>query len=87
MASVSVPAERPGGLLPPTHDGFWSWFTTVDHRRSGSSTASAFGFFLIGGSGALRSACSSRGRPDLPRTAVYNELFDAAHASAVVFSW
>src|SRR6266540_4267344 len=38
MASVSVPAEGGrGGLLrrPTATTGFWSWITTVDHKRIG----------------------------------------------------
>ena len=56
MASVSVPAERPGGLLRRPHatTGFWSWFTTVDHKKIGILYGiTAFAFFLIGGSEAL----------------------------------
>ena len=56
MASVSVPAERPGGLLRRPHatTGFWSWFTTVDHKRIGILYGiTAFAFFLIGGFEAL----------------------------------
>ena len=35
MASVTVPAQR--GLLrrPTSTTGFWSWFTTVDHKKIG----------------------------------------------------
>jgi cytochrome c oxidase subunit I len=59
MASVSVPAEgasRGRGLLrrPTATAGFWSWFTTVDHKRIGILYGiSAFAFFLIGGVEAL----------------------------------
>ena len=56
MASVSVPAERPRGLLgrPTATTGFWSWFTTVDHKKIGVLYGiTAFMFFLIGGSEAL----------------------------------
>src|SRR5215211_3325023 len=52
MASVSVPAERPGGLLRRPHatTGLWSWFTTVDHKKIGILYGiTAFAFFLIGG--------------------------------------
>ena len=56
MASVSIPAERPGGLLRRPHatTGFWSWFTTVDHKKIGILYGiTAFAFFLIGGTEAL----------------------------------
>jgi cytochrome c oxidase subunit 1 len=54
MASVSVPAER--GMLrrPTATTGFWSWFTTVDHKKIGIMYGvSAFVFFVIGGLEAL----------------------------------
>src|SRR4029453_732700 len=57
MATVSVPAEggRGGPLRRPTATtGFWSWITTVDHKRIGILYGvTAFGFFLIGGTEAL----------------------------------
>ena len=79
MASVSVPAERPGGLLRRPHatTGFWSWFTTVDHKKIGILYGiTAFGFFLIGGSEALLIRVQLA-RPDQTflEPAVYNELF------------
>ena len=88
MASVSVPAERPGGLLRRPHatTGFWSWFTTVDHKKIGILYGvTAFVFFLIGGIEALLIRCSSRG-PTGPflEPAVYNELF-TMHGTTMVF--
>src|SRR5262249_4854702 len=56
MASVSVAAERAGGLLrrPAATNGFVSWFTTIDHKKIGILYgATAFLFFLIGGIEAL----------------------------------
>ncbi|MEX2275674.1 MAG: cytochrome c oxidase subunit I [Actinomycetota bacterium] len=55
MASVTVPARR-GGLLrrPSATTGFWSWITTVDHKKIGILYGvTAFAFFLIGGVEAL----------------------------------
>ena len=79
MASVSVPTERPGGLLRRPHatTGWWSWFTTVDHKKIGILYGiTAFGFFLIGGSEALLIRVQLA-RPDQTflEPAVYNELF------------
>ena len=88
MASVSVPAERPGGLLRRPHatTGWWSWFTTVDHKKIGILYGiTAFGFFLIGGSEALLIRVQLA-RPDQTflEPAVYNELF-TMHGITMVF--
>src|SRR5439155_22831593 len=56
MASVSAPSERTRGLLrrPTATTGFWSWLTTVDHKKIGILYGvTAFAFFLIGGIEAL----------------------------------
>src|SRR5918994_6493848 len=79
MASVSVPAERPGGLLRRPHatTGFWSWFTTIDHKKIGILYGiTAFAFFLIGGTEALLIRLQLA-QPDqnVLDAAVYNELF------------
>jgi cytochrome c oxidase subunit 1 len=88
MASVSVPAERPGGLLRRPHatTGFWSWFTTVDHKKIGILYGiTAFAFFLIGGAEALLIRVQLA-RPDqaILDPAVYNELF-TMHGITMVF--
>ena len=88
MASVSVPAERPGGLLRRPHatTGFWSWFTTVDHKKIGILYGiTAFVFFLIGGIEALLIRVQLA-RPDQTflEPAVYNELF-TMHGITMVF--
>jgi cytochrome c oxidase subunit 1 len=88
MASVSVSAERPGGLLRRPHatTGFWSWFTTVDHKKIGILYGiTAFAFFLIGGSEALLIRVQLA-RPDQTflEPAVYNELF-TMHGITMVF--
>jgi cytochrome c oxidase subunit 1 len=54
MASVSVPAERGVLRRPTATTGFWSWFTTVDHKKIGIMYGvSSFVFFVIGGLEAL----------------------------------
>ena len=55
MATASVPAAR-GGILrrPSAITGFWSWFTTVDHKKIGIMYGvTAFAFFIVGGLEAL----------------------------------
>jgi cytochrome c oxidase subunit 1 len=88
MASVSVPAERPGGLLRRPHatTGLWSWFTTIDHKKIGVLYGiTAFAFFLIGGSEALLIRVQLA-RPDQSflEPAVYNELF-TMHGITMIF--
>ena len=54
MASVPMPAA--GGILrrPTATTGFWSWFTTVDHKKIGILYGvSSFVFFIVGGIEAL----------------------------------
>ena len=55
MATASVPAARGGVLRRPTATtGFWSWFTTVDHKKIGIMYGvTAFAFFIVGGLEAL----------------------------------
>ena len=56
MASVTVQGSPARGLLrrPAATTGFWSWFTTVDHKKIGIMYGvTAFVFFLVGGVEAL----------------------------------
>src|ERR687898_3392307 len=52
MATVSVPGERRSWLVrrPRSTSGFWSWVTTVDHKRIGILYGiTAFAFFVSAG--------------------------------------
>jgi cytochrome c oxidase subunit 1 len=85
---VSVPAERPGGLLRRPHatSGFWAWITTVDHKKIGILYGiTAFAFFLIGGIEALLIRLQLA-RPDqaLVNAEQYNELF-TMHGITMIF--
>jgi cytochrome c oxidase subunit I len=88
MRSVSVPTERPHGLLgrPTATTGFWSWFTTVDHKKIGVLYGiTAFMFFLIGGSEALLIRLQlARPDQDILSASVYNEIF-TMHGVTMVF--
>jgi cytochrome c oxidase subunit 1 len=88
MASVSVPTERPRGLLrrPTATTGLWSWLTTVDHKKIGILYGiTAFGFFLVGGVEALLIRVQLA-QPDqnIVSPAVFNELF-TMHGVTMVF--
>jgi cytochrome c oxidase subunit 1 len=88
MASVSVPTERPGGLLrrPAATTGFWSWVTTVDHKKIGILYGvTAFFFFIVGGTEALLIRLQLA-QPDqtILNPGVYNEIF-TMHGITMVF--
>jgi cytochrome c oxidase subunit 1 len=89
MASVTMDTEPTGrGVIrrPSATTGFWSWFTTVDHKKIGLMYGgSSFVFFLIGGLEALliRSQLAS---PDghLVNPAQYNQIF-TMHGLTMIF--
>src|SRR5919108_576750 len=88
MATVSVPGERRSWLVrrPRSTTGFWSWVTTVDHKRIGILYGiTAFAFFMIGGSEALLMRVQLA-QPDqeVVSAALYNELF-TMHGVTMVF--
>ncbi|HEX9410370.1 MAG TPA: cbb3-type cytochrome c oxidase subunit I, partial [Actinomycetota bacterium] len=89
MATVSVPAEGArGGLLrrPTATTGFWSWITTVDHKRIGILYGiTAFAFFVIGGIEALfirLQLAQPNGR--ILSASTYNEFF-TMHGVTMIF--
>jgi cytochrome c oxidase subunit 1 len=86
MASVAV--QRSGGLLrrPRATTGFWSWFTTVDHKKIGIMYGvSSFLFFLFGGIEALliRSQLAKPANT-LLSAEQYNQIF-TMHALTMIF--
>jgi cytochrome c oxidase subunit 1 len=89
MASVSVPAGTGSrGILqrPTATTGFWSWFTTVDHKKIGLMYGvSAFAFFVIGGLEALLIR-AQLARPDgtVLNADQYNQVF-TMHGVTMVF--
>jgi cytochrome c oxidase subunit 1 len=80
-------AERRGFFRRPTATtGWWSWVTTVDHKRIGILYgATAIGFFIIGGIEALlmRMQLAQPGNDILSRDA-YNQLF-TMHGLTMIF--
>jgi cytochrome c oxidase subunit 1 len=88
MASVSVPASGGRGLLrrPAAATGFWSWFTTVDHKKIGLMYGFvAFFFFIVGGLEALLIR-AQLAQPDgtLLNADQYNQIF-TMHGLTMVF--
>jgi cytochrome c oxidase subunit I len=87
MASVSVPGSRRGVLRRPSSlTGFWSWFTTVDHKKIGIMYGvAAFVFFVVGGVEALLIR-AQLAQPDgtILNAAQYNQIF-TMHGLTMVF--
>ncbi|MGZ5295817.1 MAG: cytochrome c oxidase subunit I, partial [Actinomycetota bacterium] len=87
MASISLPTDRARGIRRPSSlTGFWSWFTTVDHKKIGLMYGvTAFVFFIVGGLEALLIR-SQLARPDqtILNAAQYNEIF-TMHGLTMIF--
>lgn len=84
MATV----ERTLGIIPRprSQTGFWSWVTTVDHKRIGILYAvTALVFFIIGGIEAFLIRLQLMG-PDMAvlSAETYNEVF-TMHATTMIF--
>src|SRR5207344_2222660 len=87
MASISMTTGRARGIRRPTAlTGFWSWFTTIDHKKIGLLYGvTAFVFFIIGGLEALLIRSQLAG-PDqtLLNADQYNEIF-TMHGLTMIF--
>ncbi len=87
MASVTVAATESRGLpRPAAISGFWSWFTTVDHKKIGIMYGvAAFVFFLIGGLEALLiRAQLAEPNGTILDAAQYNQIF-TMHGITMIF--
>src|SRR5213078_4644638 len=87
MATAATVPARTGIIRRPTEvTGWWSWFTTVDHKKIGLLYGfSAFAFFLIGGIEALLIR-SQLAKPDntLLNADQYNQIF-TMHGITMIF--
>jgi cytochrome c oxidase subunit 1 len=88
MSSVTVQGSPARGVLrrPSATTGFWSWFTTVDHKKIGVMYGvAAFVFFLVGGSEALliRAQLAQPGSTLLSANQ-YNQIF-TMHGVTMIF--
>src|SRR6266513_3819357 len=87
MASVSLPTAGRGAVRrPAATTGFWSWFTTIDHKKIGLLYGlTAFTFFVVGGLEALLIR-AQLAQPDgtLLTASQYNEVF-TMHGLTMIF--
>ena len=86
---MTATAERPTTTIfrrPDTTSGFWSWITTVDHKKIGIMYGyAAFIFFIIGGMEALMIRIQLAGPNGTFLTAPeYNALF-STHGITMIF--
>ncbi|MDQ1443503.1 MAG: cytochrome c oxidase subunit, partial [Acidimicrobiaceae bacterium] len=83
-------AGTPGGTTflrrPNSSEGFWSWITTVDHKRLGIMySATGFAFFLLGGIEALLIRLQlARPNGHILSANQYNQVF-TMHGTTMVF--
>src|SRR3954453_3481762 len=85
--TVQAPARRLRVLRrPQSTTGFWSWFTTIDHKKIGIMYGTtALTFLVIGGIEALLLRLQLAGpNGSLLTAAQYNELF-TMHGTTMVF--
>ena len=83
----SVPAKRPSVFARPTATtGWWSWVTTVDHKRIGILYGvTAFAFFIIGGVEALLMRLQlAQPHGQVLSAEAYNQIF-TMHGLTMIF--
>jgi cytochrome c oxidase subunit I len=86
MATAAVPQQRRLLSRPTATTGWWSWVTTVDHKKIGIMYAvTAFAFFLIGGVEALAiRAQLAQPNGEVLDANLYNQLF-TMHGVTMIF--
>jgi cytochrome c oxidase subunit I len=86
MATAAVPQQRRLLSRPTATTGWWSWVTTVDHKKIGIMYAvTAFAFFLIGGLEALAiRAQLAQPNGEVLDANLYNQLF-TMHGVTMIF--
>ncbi|MDP8959955.1 MAG: cytochrome c oxidase subunit I [Actinomycetota bacterium] len=85
MTTTSIPATTVF-RRPKAETGFWSWVTTVDHKKIGIMYGyTAFVFFLLGGIEALLLRVQlARPENDFLSAADYNSMF-TMHGTTMIF--
>ncbi|HET7481424.1 MAG TPA: cytochrome c oxidase subunit I [Actinomycetota bacterium] len=86
MASVALPQRRGLFARPTATKGFWSWIFTVDHKKIGILYgATAFFFFLVGGTEALFVRLQlAQPNGQVLNANVYNQFF-TMHGLTMIF--
>ena len=85
-ASLSAPRGRAMVRRPSATTGYWSWFTTVDHKKIGIMYGvTAFFFFIVGGLEALLIR-AQLAQPDghVLNASQYNQIF-TMHGLTMIF--
>src|SRR2546423_2702787 len=85
--TVRAPARRLRVLRrPQSTTGFWSWFTTIDHKKIGIMYGStALAFFVIGGVGALLLPLQLPGPNSTLLTAAQDHALFTMHGTTMIF--
>jgi cytochrome c oxidase subunit I len=84
---VAAPAPTPALFRrPKATSGFWSWFTTIDHKKIGKLYGvTAFAFFLVGGVEALLIRLQlARPNGHVLSAQTYNQIF-TMHGVTMIF--
>ncbi len=87
MAQLVATAPRRGLLDRPTAtEGFWSWFTTVDHKKIAKMYGfTAFAFLILGGLEALAMRAQlARPNGEILDAEVFNQFF-TMHGITMIF--
>ena len=86
MATITAPSQPLFFKRPTSIEGFWSWFTTVDHKRIGILYgATAFMFFIFGGLEAILVRTQlAHSNMDVLTADKYNQMF-TMHGTTMVF--
>ena len=85
-ADVEPAAEPLLVRRPRSSTGFWSWFTTIDHKRIGILYGvTAFAFFLVGGFEALLIRLQlAQPNGTILSADAYNQVF-TMHGTTMIF--
>ncbi|HEY5891285.1 MAG TPA: cbb3-type cytochrome c oxidase subunit I [Acidimicrobiia bacterium] len=86
---MTATAERPASTVfrrPKSYTGFWSWITTVDHKKIGIMYGyAAFFFFIVGGVEALLLRIHlAQANSEFLTAGAYNALF-TMHGTTMIF--
>ncbi|MGI8575924.1 MAG: cytochrome c oxidase subunit I [Egibacteraceae bacterium] len=88
MTATAAPSGQRKSLFrrPQAEHGFWSWFTTIDHKKIGILYfVTAFTFFIVGGIEALIIRLQlAQANLELVSPGLYNQIF-TMHGLTMIF--